>query len=138
MSDRGHATLAAVAAWYYDVCELYEDDDLDPENHVEFVRRAFTSSDCGDVAYALHVITGWPVCQLGLHACVEAPDGRLLDATGWTTAVAVARPYGVKMTRRPLRVEPTAAAGFTIDPDDAPGGYNETPARTVSAVRALP
>ena len=40
------AALAEAANWYFEVCELYEDEDLDPDNHLAVVQRAFTSSDC--------------------------------------------------------------------------------------------
>lgn len=85
--------LEKAASWFYEVCSLYEDDDLDPDDHLEVIKRALTSSDCDDFAWMLHQVTGWQVVQaawtvpnegFGHHTMVRSPDGRLLDGSGWT------------------------------------------------------
>jgi hypothetical protein len=80
------------ADWYFDVCSLYEDDDLDPDDHLEVIKRAFTSSDCDAFAYILNLMTGWQPVRVawvtrdgfGHHTLVRSPNGGLLDVGGWT------------------------------------------------------
>lgn len=57
----------------------------------EDLRSRFTEGDCGVLADALHVFTGWPVVVVGdggsgcvgwVHAGVRAPSGVIVDANG--------------------------------------------------------
>lgn len=92
----------------------------------------YRHGDCDDMAMVLADLTGFPMVRLSsprigfLHSAVQAPDGRLLDAGGWTSPDAVARLFG---QRRVVlgKPEPPSAA----DPDwMAPEEY-------VTAVAAL-
>lgn len=51
-------SLAELADWYWGVAELYECEDLDPDDHPAVVVRASTSSDCGQFACAPAHMTG--------------------------------------------------------------------------------
>jgi hypothetical protein len=106
MTDRSHPdALSAASEFFYSVCELYEDEDLDPEDHLEVLKRAFRSSDCDDFAAVLSRLTGWPVATMiypipdygmGHHTLVRSPDGRLLDVGGWTDEKALRKIYGIR------------------------------------------
>lgn len=136
--------LAELAEHYYEACLLWEHEDLDPADHVEVVRRAFLNSDCGSFARVLSDMTGWPILNLSspgegpVHSLVEAPGGRWLDASGWTTRAAVARRYA-----EPRLEAAPAGTGFVVGMREDLGelcdeGFSEEAARVVSAVRALP
>lgn len=139
----GYQTLAQLADWYYQSAELYEDDDLEPNDHVAVVVRAFVSSDCGPFAYVLNRVTGWQVVAVSadqgyLHSLVRAPDGRMLDAAGWVTERAVKKRYGARKIVM-LDVEPGHAMGlgcFLGEMDET--GRDGEMCRLVSAIRALP
>ncbi len=54
------------------------------------IRYRYMEGDCPEFAAALQWVTNWrPVTILldgrHIHECVMAPDGRLLDVTGWTS-----------------------------------------------------
>ncbi len=95
------AVLAEAAEHYYEVNALHEDEDLDPGDHLAVVLRNFTSSDCDAFAGVVAEMTGWPTVRaswtagddFGHHALVEAPGGRLFDATGFTDEAALRRRY---------------------------------------------
>lgn len=104
MSDF-NATEAEIADYLYDVCELYEDVDLDPSNVSEVVKRAFMSSNCDDFAWLLSEITGWPTERMtftipdwgfGHHTMVRSPEGKLLDVRGWTDEEKTKRYFKLK------------------------------------------
>jgi hypothetical protein len=93
MSETGKKTLADAAEYFYDACELWEDEDLDPDDTIEVLTRAFRSSDCDDYAAVLSRMTGWDIVTMswqipdwgfGHHTLVRNPEGRLLDVGGWT------------------------------------------------------
>ena len=97
--------LAEAVAWLYDVCELYEDEDLDPDDHLQVVTRAFMSSDCDDFCFFVCAITGWqpvmitwsiPNWGFGHHSAARAPDGRLVDVRGWTEEADIRKYFGIK------------------------------------------
>jgi len=138
--------LREAAEFYYEACGLCEDEDLDPEDSLEVVRRAFSSSDCDDFAFVLSLVTGWqcvraewsiPDWGFGHHALVRAPDGRLLDVTGWTDGAEVAKRYaGTSGSAfRFADAEPVTSAISC-----APGGeaQDEDVLRIVSVIMALP
>jgi hypothetical protein len=90
--------LAHAAEYFYDACELWEDDDLDPKDSIMVLTRAFRSSDCDDYASVLSRMTGWDVVTMswqipdygfGHHALVRDPEGRLLEICGWTNEDAL-------------------------------------------------
>jgi hypothetical protein len=131
--------LREAAAHYYEVCELYEDDDLDPDDHLAVIKRACTSSDCDEFSGILHAMTGWPVVRpiweipdwgLGHHSLLRAPDGRLLDVTGWTDIRKLERRYGgrkgVRITLAEASVPPRT---YSFPEDDA---------LLASVIRSLP
>ncbi|MBY3433465.1 hypothetical protein HFN89_04825 [Rhizobium laguerreae] len=95
--------IERVSAFFHEACGLADDPSIDPEDHLAVIDAAFLSSDCDDFAWVLSKITGWPArtalwnigpCQSGHHSVVEAPDGRLLDVTGWTDKSAIAKRAG--------------------------------------------
>ncbi|MCS4089463.1 hypothetical protein [Rhizobium sp. BK176] len=95
--------IEQVSAFFHETCGLSEDPSIDPEDHMAVIDAAFLSSDCDDFAWVLSKITGWTaktaiwnmgMCQSGHHSVVEAPDGRLLDVTGWTDLASIARRVG--------------------------------------------
>lgn len=98
-------SLADAADYFYSACDLWEDEDLDPEDSLEVLKRAFRSSDCDDFASVLSRVTGWPVTTMtwqiagygfGHHAMVRSPDGQLLDVGGWTDEKQLRKSFGVK------------------------------------------
>lgn len=103
MSGTGR-TLAEAADYFYDACELWEDEDLDRDDTIEVLTRAFRSSDCDDYAAALSRMTGWDIVMMqwqipdwgfGHHSLVRDPDGRLLDVGGWTDEEALRTHFGI-------------------------------------------
>lgn len=85
------ADLSEIAAYYYDVCELYEDEDLDPGDHLKVIERAFMSSDCDDFAWLMHEVVGYQVVKVtwqdpswgfGHHSVVRDDENNLLDVRG--------------------------------------------------------
>lgn len=111
--------VTKVAEWLYDVCELYEDDDLDVQNADEVIKRAFMSSNCDDFAWLLSKITTWPTIRItwtipdwgfGHHMVVRSPDGSLLDVRGWTDEEATRLYFGVgpKTTMTLSTADPSA------------------------------
>jgi hypothetical protein len=95
--------IKEVSAFFHEACGLSNDPSIDPDDHTAVIDAAFLSSDCADFAWVLSKITGWTaktaiwnmgMCQSGHHSVVEAPDGRLLDVTGWTDATAIAKRAG--------------------------------------------
>lgn len=105
MTDTDTKTLAAAAEYFYDACELWEDEDLDRDDTLQILKRAFRSSDCDDYAAVLSRMTGWDVVTMtwqvpghgfGHHALVKDPDGRLLDVGGWTDEQALRKAFGIR------------------------------------------
>jgi hypothetical protein len=126
MSEK-EMTDAEVVAFLYDVCELYEDEDLDPDNVSEVVKRAFMSSNCDDFAWLLSEITGWqtermtftiPERGFGHHTMVRSPEGQLLDIRGWTDEQKTRRYFKLKdEVKANFNPSPPHGADWT-DPDD--------------------
>jgi len=85
-------------------------DDWQPGELEEFMAKSpaervshfYCMSDCGVFAVALQKVTGWPIRSLGndehgrIHSVVEAPDGRLLDASGWQTLRSLRKRHAAK------------------------------------------
>jgi hypothetical protein len=44
MTTSNSDILAEAADYLYSACELYEDEDLDPDSYLEVIQRAFTTS----------------------------------------------------------------------------------------------
>lgn len=136
----GFQPLTDLADWFGSVIEFDDPDSVDWDDPAAVVKEAFTASDCGNFSLALSEMTGWPIYILGgadgpVHALVKAPDGRLLDATGWTDLATLAKRYGVRC----LSKCPEGTRGMATDPGAVNDeGINEEMARVVSAVRALP
>ena len=119
-----------------------EAEELEAAPADEVVKVYYTSSNCDDFAVALHRITGWPIMALSaaergpIHRFVAAPDGRSLDACGWTDKIAMSKRYG---TRKPLWSEPGGEEiAHSTSIGDVYGGVDEHLADAVSAIRGLP
>ena len=98
--------LAEAAAYFYEACELWDDDDLDMDDIIAVLHRAFRSSDCDDFAAVLSRMTDWDVVSMtwripgygfGHHALVRDPEGRLLDVGGWTDEDKLRKAFGIKV-----------------------------------------
>lgn len=136
--------LKEAASWYYDVAELYEDPDLDPDDSLEVVKRAFTSSDCDDFAAVLSEMTGWetvraswsiPDWGFGHHTLVRHPRGGLIDVHGWSNELTLCQRYGIK---GPLRIEAALPCPQTLNQDIDDLGIDESKRRIAAVIRALP
>ncbi len=91
-------TLKELADWYFDLCELWQFESLDADDHLEVLKYAFTCSDCGPFAAVLHEVTGWQVVNMGqspfaVHSLNRTSDGRLVDAYGWVTEAQLRKRY---------------------------------------------
>lgn len=101
---------------------------------VEKIQWRYCHADCDDFASALRAITAWPIVAISdrkrgpLHRLVRAPDGRLLDARGWTSLEALRLRY--KLTALPLAQENVAS--------HSPLGTDEDFHPVVSALLQLP
>ena len=135
--------LAAAAAHYHAAAGLDEDGDLDPRDHVEVLVRAFTTSNCDDFAHVLALATGWPTVRMtwpipgwgpGHHALLRAPDGRLLDARGWTDEAGLRRRYRAPEALFEDALPSPQSLGQWVDED----GTDEDVARIAGVLRALP
>lgn len=140
------AILAEAADWYYDVAGLHEDEDLDPGDHLEVVRRAFASSDCDDFSFILSKMTEWkcvraswqiPDWGFGHHSLVMAPDGRLLDVTGWTDEAELSKRYGGRKGVKVTLAEAEATPSIGFDNYDETG-IESGMARIAGVIRCLP
>jgi hypothetical protein len=128
MSDN-EMTDSEIAEFLYEVCELYGDEDLDPSNADEVVKRAFMSSNCDDFAWLLSEITGWPTVRMtwqipewgfGHHTLVQSPEGRLLDVRGWTDEARTRSYFKLKKgVQTNVHVSPPHGADWTDPQDDA-------------------
>jgi len=137
------AELGEIASWYYDVCELYEDEDINPNDHMKVVERAFMSSDCDDFAWLLHEVTGHKVIKVtwqdpswgfGHHSVVRNDEGKFIDVRGETDIDKIRSYFRVKPTIM-LNASETQAqepTSFDIDMEDS-GMKN-----LVSVMRILP
>jgi hypothetical protein len=137
------ADLGEIASWYYDVCELYEDEDLNPKDHMKVIERAFMSSDCDDFAWLLHEITGhqvvkvtWQNASLGFghHSVVRDSEGHLIDVQGETTLDKIRSHFQIKSSIKlnANEAKPQEPVTFEIDIEDS-GMRN-----LVGAMRLLP
>lgn len=140
------AALKEASDYYYDVAEVYENDDIDPEDEIAVLKYAFSSSDCDDFAYVLHKLTGYRVVEqrwsgpdgFGHHSLVQAPDGRLLDVHGWIDANVLEKRYGLDRKGYSSRLEetkPNPMSDFNSHDDE---GFEEGLRRIVSVIRNLP
>lgn len=118
--------LQEAADFYYEAACLHEDVDLDPEDHLEVVLRAFLSSDCDAFAQVLSDMTGWPtsvvtwsvpVFGFGHHTVCVSPDGSFVDIAGRLTLDEMAERYGVEKSA--LKVGPEGGQMLSgVDLDD--------------------
>ena len=130
------ATLAEAADFYYTANALYEDDDLDADDHLAVVLRNFTSSDCDAFADVVAEMTGWTTVRatwtvredFGHHTLVRAPDGRLFDAAGFTDEAGLRKRYRARNLR--LADAPPLSVSHLDDPEDL--------RRIADVVRILP
>jgi hypothetical protein len=129
------------------VSDLFDDEvleDMEEWPAEKRIRHAFLRGECDYFAVALHRMTGWPIRgvfsnDIGpLHRVVEAPDGRLLDASGWTSLEALRKRYKLKK-RAVLTMSPPGdeemAIGFTVE---CAGETDWTLELAVAAIRMLP
>ncbi len=106
----------------------------------EQVGYFYVSGECHAFAAALHRMTGWPVLDvvspaLGrFHRVARAPDGRLLDAKGWTDAAGLRRRYGVRRLTLSEARDPEDA----LDAMSMEDGILDELADAVAAIRQLP
>lgn len=86
--------LAEASKCLFIACGLYEDEDLSPDNHLDVIQRAFTSSDCQDFSWMVHLMTGWPCVRAtwsmpdlgwGHHSLIRDPEECLFDVCGCTS-----------------------------------------------------
>ena len=144
--DERRVVLAAAAGFFYSACELYEDDDLDPDDAIAVLKRAFSASDCDDFAWVLHAVTGWqtvdvtwevPDWGFGHHTLLRAPNGRFLDVNGWSDQAEVLRRCDRRKTAvfKITDVEPRNTGDLNLWDDH---GVNEEFSRILGVIRALP
>lgn len=137
------ADIAEIASWYYDVCELYEDEDLDQNDHWKVIERAFMSSDCDDFAWLMHEVAGYQVVKVtwqdpswgfGHHSVVRDSDGHLIDVRGRTSLDEIRGHFRIKafISLNENDAKPSGPTTFDIDMEDA-GMRN-----LVNVMRALP
>ena len=138
--------LREAADWLYDACWLYEDEDLDPDNSIAVIKRAYTSSDCDDFAWMLNLMTSWPVVRatwqisdwgFGHHSLVRAPDGRLLDVRGLTDEATAAKRC---CRRKDIEVKFTEVPAKPLNDYDGfdDDGFEPDMQRLAAIVRNLP
>jgi hypothetical protein len=143
--------LAEAADHLYEACELYEDADLDPDDHMAVIKRAYSTSDCDDFAWMVHLMTDWQVVRAvwptpdgmaGHHSLVRAPDGRLFDVGGWTDEAKLTRKYlskrGVAAGARISLSDGEASPLNDFNEVDDATGLEEGMVRLASVIRALP
>lgn len=136
------ADLGEIASWYYDVCELYEDDDLDPHDHMKVIERAFMSSDCDEFAWLLHEVTGLQVVRIawkipnwgfGHHSVVRGGDGKFIDVRGETDLDEIRAHFRIKSSTR-LNISETEPQEPSFDVDMEESGMKNL----VGVMRLLP
>lgn len=120
--------LAEAAAYFFEACELWEDEDLERDDVVEILQRAFRSSDCDDFAAVLSRMTGWDVVTmtwqipdygLGHHTLVREPDERLLDVGGWTDEGKLRKAFGIRAGKSVGWIEGHISAPMCDEGDEA-------------------
>lgn len=132
--------LDECARHYYEACELYEDEDLDPADSLAVLSRAFLTSDCDAFAECLHRMTGWPLARvtwasggdLGHHTLVRDPEGRFLDVSGYVNEATVRKRYG----RDARIVSETGSLHMSFEPTD--DGCDADLRRIAAVIRNLP
>jgi hypothetical protein len=106
----------------------------------EKIRYVYMCGECDAIAVTLHRIKGWPIRGViapehgMMHRVVEAPDGRLLDASGWTDIAELAHRYGTAVALGPAGGEEQATGFIEQDYD----GFDDSIAGAVYAIRNLP
>jgi len=137
------ADLGELASWYYDVCELYEDEDLDPTDHMKVIERAFMSSDCDDFAWLLHEVTGYQVVKItwqipnwgfGHHSVVRDEEGKFIDVRGKTDLDGIRSHFRVKTSVEVKISEAEAKEPSTFNLDIEDSGMKNL----VEVMRLLP
>lgn len=84
----------------------------------------YRHGDCEDMAMALADLTGYPMVRLSsprigfLHSAVQAPDGRLLDAGGWTSLEDVAKLFSQRRVTLSEPVPPSSADPDWVAPEE--------------------
>lgn len=137
------AVLAEAADWYYDVCSLYEDEDLDPDDHLEVIKRAFRSSDCDDFAIVLAEMTGLePVRASWMrdgfpchHMLLRRSGERLLDVAGETNAFALRHHYRIEGDLSIINSAPIPQTLGDFEDDE---GIDPNKQRIANVIRSLP
>lgn len=134
-------SLSALADWYFDLAELHDHEDLEPEDSVAVLRRAFTTSECGPFAVVLADLTQWRIVNMTangrvIHSLVRAPGGRLADATGWTTEHALQKRYGAETAQFTSFPGMLAIGASSISAESDRNCLERT--RIVSVIQLLP
>ncbi|WP_315922423.1 hypothetical protein [Mesorhizobium sp. SP-1A] len=140
------AALKEAADYYYDVAEVYENDDIDPKDQISVLKYAFSSSDCDDFAYVLHKLTNYRVVEqrwtgpdgFGHHSLVQAHDGRLLDVHGWIDELTLEKRYGLDRKGISSRLEETKPNPMSDFDSHNEDGIEPRLSRIVSVIRNLP
>jgi hypothetical protein len=137
------ADLAQIASYYYHVCELYEDEDLDPNEHLKVIERAFMSSDCDDFAWLMHEVTGYQVVKVtwqdpgwgfGHHSVVRDEENNLIDVRGRTNLDELRSHFRIKSSIELNSIDAKPSEPGTFDIDMSDGGMNNL----VGVLRLLP
>lgn len=132
--------LAADARFFLDDVNEAEEAFLPEATDEEVLRHFFCHSDCDDFAIALHRLTGFALVALSdkekgfLHRLVIAPDGRLLDAAGWTDLAGLAKRYGCRAPQLSAPGGEELGLGATVG-DDIDEGIDNALRRAVVAMR---
>jgi RimJ/RimL family protein N-acetyltransferase len=98
------------------------------EAHHRYVRENYLFGDCAVFAVALHRMTGWPIFQIrsrdSYHVFLQAPKGRLVDASGYTTLAKIRRVHRLAPEAVP---QPVSAADLidNLDEDSLSDPWHE-------------
>jgi hypothetical protein len=89
------------------------------EAHHRYVRENYLFGECAAFAVALNRMTGWPIFQIksrdSYHVFLQAPKGRLVDASGYTTLAKIRRVHRLSPDAMPHAV---SASALIDDLDD--------------------
>lgn len=141
--------LTEIADWALDDltsdCTDAEVERLEAMRENALLRYYYTAAECDVFAFVLHQMTGWPVIGYAsfhrgaLHRLVRAPDGRLLDAHGWTDLARLDQRYGCYAGYLTPPGGPELCVGLLEDDLDDTGFYEGFAAQyAASAIRQLP
>lgn len=109
------------------ISDLLSDDEFDFFDGLTLIERVtyrYNHADCDDLAYLVHLATGWDVIavhsELGpIHRLNCDPSGRLLDASGWVTLKQLEDRYrSVQLTLSERGQGASACQSILEEPED--------------------